>query len=158
RMAARAPRLVTVAVERVTRLAAAAIAFAKKSPAAYAAFAAAPDDLKGKPAVLSGEIVDLRTGPASVTVLVRPDVPECKDKPCLARATIGRPDADLARGDVVRFFGTLNGAVEDGAAKPPAGAQAARVPDLSVAFFLRDKRAADAGRPDPGAPGRKLEW
>jgi hypothetical protein len=141
RMSARAPRLLRLSVERVTSMDTAAADFAKKTPLDFAALSGSIDDAVGKKVSFAGEVVELRASPASVTLLVRPDA-GCPTKACIARVVVGRPDVELARGDVVRVFGSLTGTVDH---------EGAKVPDVAASFVVKSKPAG-------ASPGKQYEW
>ena len=129
-----APRIVPIAVRRVEKLAAAAHEFMQDKPLGYGGFVAMGADGAGKPAVVSGEIVEARTQNHQTIFLL--DVPAKEgcpkaEAPCRVRLVHGFPNAAKA-GDVITAYGQLG--------KPFSAAGSAAVPEIQVAFTLPGDR------------------
>ncbi|TKD02777.1 zinc ribbon domain-containing protein [Polyangium fumosum] len=129
-----APRIVPIAVRRVEKLAAAAHEFMADKPLGYAAFAAAQASDVGKPAVVSGEIVDARTQNHQTIFLLDVPVKEGCPKgqsPCRVRLVHGFPNPAKA-GEVITAYGQLG--------KPWSAPGSSVVPEIQVAFTMPGER------------------
>ncbi len=127
----RAPRLTKVAVERVASMAEAAKRFREKSPLALAAVAGDPGSSRGKPIVVSGEIIEVRRIPYQTIAIVNVD-DGCKAN-CLVRVVVGS-DADLKQGAHATFYGLVAGAF--------ASSTGPAIPEIDAAFFENDAKRA----------------
>lgn len=132
-MSGRAPRLAKVAVERVASMAEAAKRFRDKGPLALPAVVADPGSSRGKPIVVSGEILEVRRVPYQTIAIVNVDE-GCKSS-CLVRIVVGS-DADLKQGAHATFYGLVAGAF--------ASSTGPAIPEIDAAFFESD--------PKKGAP------
>ncbi len=130
-MAGRAPRLAKVAVERVTSFADAAKKFKEKGPLGLPAVSADPGSSRGKPIVVSGEILEVRRVPYQTIAIVNVD-DGCKSS-CLVRVVVGS-DADLKQGAHATFYGLVAGAF--------ASSTGPAIPEIDAAFFESDARKA----------------
>lgn len=121
-----APRMATVTVRRVERLADEAKTFAANAPLPFADLAAAVNRYVGQPVVLSGEIVESRAqGAANLALL---DVQKgCSRPPCLARLVFAGEEP-VARSDRVQVYGYVTRAIS------PGGDATGTVPEVEVAF------------------------
>ncbi|MDI1450271.1 zinc ribbon domain-containing protein [Polyangium sp. 6x1] len=129
-----APRLVPIAVRRVEKLAAAAQEFMADKPLGFAAFAAAQASDVGKPAVVSGEIVEARTQNHQTIFLLDVAAKEGCPKgqgPCRVRLVHGFPNPSKA-GDVITAYGQLG--------KPFSAPGTSVVPEIQVAFTMPGER------------------
>ncbi|MRG97083.1 zinc ribbon domain-containing protein [Polyangium spumosum] len=129
-----APRIVPIAVRRVEKLAAAAQEFMKESPLGYAAFAPLGAEGAGKPAVVSGQIVEARTQNHQAIFLL--DVPAREgcprgQGPCRVRLVHGFPNP-AKLGEVITAYGQLG--------KPRSAPENAAVPEILVAFTMPGER------------------
>jgi hypothetical protein len=124
-----APRIASVRVKRVVKLADEAHDFAASAPLAFSDLAADVGKHVGEPVVLVGDIVEARQQGARNLALL--DVQKgCPRPPCVARVVLAAGDA-IARGDKLQVFGHVTRAV--GAKGEAAGA----VPEVEGDFFLR---------------------
>ena len=130
-MPGRAPRLTKVAVERVASMAEAAKHFRERSPAALADVSADPGGARGKPVVVSGEILEVRRVPYQTIAIVNVD-DGCKSS-CLVRVVVGA-DADLKQGAHATFYGLVAGAF--------ASSTGPAIPEIDAAFFEPDAKKA----------------
>jgi hypothetical protein len=121
-----APRTVHAKIVRVASLEDAAKDLAGQSPIAYDAFGADPNASAGKNAIVEGEVVDARSGPGHTVLLVDEKKACSKGTTCLVRIVHGEDDK-LARGDTVRAFGRVIGAVS---------ANGKTVPDIEASLVL----------------------
>lgn len=136
----RAPRLVRVAVERVTSLEAAADAFAKRGPLGYSQVAKAIEEAVGKPVQLTGEVLELREENGINVIILSAEAEGCAKPPaagCVVRLVQGRTDLELERGSRLRAFGVVNG---------PVPHQGRTTFDVDVAFAIPDKRNKDGSK------------
>lgn len=146
KMPGRAPRLVRVAVERVTSLESAAEQFTKKSPLAYSEVARDISAARDKPVALTGEVVESRVQDGVTTLIIRAESPGCSDGKCIARLIQGRNDLGADRGAKIRAYGTVAGEItHDGTT----------IPDIDVAFAIVDSvvESAVKGAAPPPTPG-----
>jgi len=124
-----APRIASVRVKRVVKLADEAHDFAASAPLAFSDLAADVGKHVGEPVVLVGDIVEARQQGARNLALL--DVQKgCLRPPCVARVVLASGDA-IARGDKLQVFGHVTRAV---GAK---GEAASAVPEVEGDFFLR---------------------
>jgi len=130
-MAGRAPRLARVAVERVTSMADAAKHFRDKNPLTLSAVTADPGAARGKPIIVSGEILEVRRVPYQTIAIVNVD-DGCKSS-CLVRIVVGS-DADLKQGAHATFYGLVAGAF--------ASSTGPAIPEIDAAFFEPDAKKA----------------
>jgi hypothetical protein len=121
-----APRMATVTVKRVERLADEAKTFSANAPLPFGDLAASVSRYIGQPVVLSGEIVESRSQGATNLALL--DVQKgCSRPPCLARLVfVG--EEPVARTDRVQVYGYVTRAISPGADA------AGMVPEVEVAF------------------------
>ncbi len=103
-----ATRRASIHVRRVADLAAEARARAARPLLAMADLFAAPEAHAGEAVAITGEVVDARTQDRRTTIVLGL-ASGCAQRPCLVRVVHGAAVA-LARGDVVRAFGTVRGA------------------------------------------------
>jgi hypothetical protein len=120
----KAPRIGTVAVERVATLEEASRRFRERKPVGHADIAADPGAAKGKPIIVSGEIMEVRRASYQTLAIVNVD-DGCKAS-CLVRVVIGA-DAELKPGTRATFYGQVAGAFA-----PPSGNP---LPEIDAAFF-----------------------
>jgi hypothetical protein len=121
-----APRMATIKVRRVERLAEEAKTFAANAPLPFADLAASASRYVGQPVVLSGEIVESRSQGATNLALL--DVQKgCSRPPCLARLVFAGEEP-VARTDRVQVYGYVTRAISPGADA------AGTVPEIEVAF------------------------
>jgi hypothetical protein len=121
-----APRMASIAVRRVERLADEAKAFAANAPLPFADLAASVNRYVGQPVVLSGEIVESRSQGATNLALL--DVQKgCSRPPCLARLVFAGEEP-VARTDRVQVYGYVTRAIS------PGGDASGTVPEVEVAF------------------------
>lgn len=129
-----APRTVHATVVRTDSLETSAKAFESEMPAAiqFDAFGADPGSKTGARAIVEGEVVEARVT-ASHTVLLIDKRKTCPAKTqCLVRVLHGTDDA-VARGDTVRAYGRVVGAV---------AADGKQVPDIDASIVMPLKKAA----------------
>ena len=131
----RAPRLVHVAVERVTSIDSAIEAFQKRAPLDFAAVSKSIDAAVGKPIALSGEVLDVRSQGGVNTIVLRADSPTCgpTGPACVARLVQGRTDLGIDRSAKIRAFGFVVG---------PVQYEGKTTFDVDVAFAIVDKPPA----------------
>jgi hypothetical protein len=131
----RAPRLVHVAVERVTSLESAIEAFQKRSPLDFAAVSKGIDGAIGKPVALTGEVLDVRSQAGVNTIVLRAEGPSCGSSgpACVARLIQGRTDLGIDRSAKIRAFGFVVG---------PVQYEGKTTFDVDVAFAIVDKAPA----------------
>jgi hypothetical protein len=132
-MPGRAPRLAKVAVERVASMVDAAKQFRAKNPLTLTAVSIDPGSSRGKPIVVSGEILEVRRVPYQTIAIVNVD-DGCKSS-CLVRVVVGS-DADLKQGAHATFYGLVAGAF--------ASSTGPAIPEIDAAFYEND-----AKKPDP---------
>lgn len=126
-----APRIAKVKITRVASLQEAAKAEDAQSPIGFDVFGADPAAKAGQKAVVEGEVVDARAK-GGHTVLLIEDKKKCaKGASCLVRVIHGEDDK-AARGDTVRAYGRVLGAVT---------ASGKTVPDIEAIFVLPIKAA-----------------
>jgi len=126
-----APRIVKARVVRVGSLGEGAKLLDAESPATFEVFGADPASKAGTKAVLEGEVLDARVS-AGHTILLVDDRSGCaKGASCLVRVEHGDEDK-VARGDVVRVYGRVNGAVS---------ASGKTVPDVGASLVLVVRKA-----------------
>jgi hypothetical protein len=126
-----APRIVKVKVTRVASLADAAKGEDAQNLVGYDAFAADPASKVGTKVLVEGEVVDARVT-AGHTVLLIEDKKHCaKGASCLVRVVHGDEDK-AARGDTMRAYGHVVGAVT---------ASGKTVPDIEASLVLPIKAA-----------------
>jgi len=126
-----APRIVHAKVTRVASLEAGAKDLEAARPIGYDAFGADPASKVGQAAVVEGEVLTVRSG-VGHTVLVVEDRRTCaKGASCPVRVVHGEEDK-VARGDTVRAYGRVHGAVS---------ASGKTVPDLEASVVLLTKAA-----------------
>jgi hypothetical protein len=106
-----APRIATLKLKRVEKLADEAREFAAQAPLSFATLMEGVGQHVGDRIALSGEVVDARTQGARTLALL--NVKGCARPPCLARL-VAAGTGDLARGDVLEVFGYVNGSVGQG--------------------------------------------
>jgi hypothetical protein len=121
-----APRTAVFRVKRVDDLAAEGKAFAADTKLKAKALMSDIQAHKGEKVVLEGEVVEVRTQGFERIVLLDV-VRACARPPCLARLVYAGSEA-LARGQTIRVFGHVVGAVQSG--EKPA-------PEIDVAFLLK---------------------
>ena len=131
----RAPRLVHVAVERVTSLDSAIEAFQKRGPLDFASVSKGIDAAVGKPVALSGEVLEVRSQAGVNTIVLRADSPSCgpSGPACVARLIQGRTDLGIDRSAKIRAFGFVVG---------PVQYEGKTTFDVDVAFAIVDKLPA----------------
>ena len=124
-----APRIASLKVKRVERLADEAKEFAASAPLTYAELVADVNKHVGEPIVLSGDVVETRQqGGRNISLI---DVQKgCPKPPCVARALLAGNDA-IARGERLQVFGYVTRAIS---AKTEASGA---VPEIESAFFLK---------------------
>lgn len=120
----KAPRIGTVAVERVATLEEASRRFRERKPVDHAAIASDPGAAKGKPIILTGEIMEVRRAAYQTLAIVNVD--DGCTASCLVRVVIGA-DAELKPGTRATFYGQVAGAFA-----PPSGNP---LPEIDAAFF-----------------------
>lgn len=122
-----APRIARVKVTRVASLEAAAKDQDAQSPVGYDVFGAEPATKIGQKVVVEGEVVEARVA-AGHTVLLVDDKKKCGEHgaSCLVRIVHGE-EVKAARGDTVRAYGRVLGAVT---------ASGKTVPDIEGALVL----------------------
>ncbi len=120
----KAPRIGTVAVERVATLEEASRRFAERKPVGHADIAGDPGAAKGKPVIVSGEIMEVRRASYQTIAIVNVD-DGCKSA-CLVRVVIGA-DAELKPGSRATFYGQVAGAFAATSGPP--------LPEIDAAFF-----------------------
>jgi len=125
-----APRIVKAKVIRVATLAEAAKALDAESPVKYDAFGADPASKTNQNAVVEGEVVDARATAGHTVLLVEERKACAKGASCLVRVELGE-DNKIARGDVVKAYGRIVGAVT---------ASGKTVPDLEAALVMPTKK------------------
>ena len=124
-----APRLATVRVKRVEKLADEARDFGAAAPLTFAELTADVSKHVGEPVVLAGDVVETRQQGAKNLALL--DVSKgCPRPPCVARIALSAGDP-LTRGARLQVFGHVTGAV----AAKNEGANA--VPEVEGDFFLK---------------------
>lgn len=133
KMAGRAPRVVRVGVERVADLRGAVKTFEKRGPITVNEATTAPAEARGKPIVVTGELLETSSVSGITSMIVRPTRPSCGDG-CVVRLVQGRADLGYARGNVIRAFGFVNGSISHGGAS---------IPDVDVAFSIEDRLVED---------------
>lgn len=151
KMPGRAPRLVSVIVDRVTNLEQEGVeAFKKRGePMSLASVYGGIEAAIGKPLIVSGEVLEARVSDPRATegintMILRSDDPACGDR-CLVRLVQGRADLGVRRGVKLRAYGVVMGAAaHDGGSS---------IPDVDVAFVLVD-RSGDSS-PPPQDPNKK---
>ncbi|MBL8739918.1 MAG: hypothetical protein JNK04_02455, partial [Myxococcales bacterium] len=128
----RAPRLVHVAVERVTSLESAVEGFQKRGPLDFAAVSKSIDAAVGKPVALSGEVLEVRSQAGVNTIVLRAESPSCAPSgpACVARLLQGRTDLGIDRSAKIRAFGFVVG---------PVQYEGKTTFDVDVAFAIVDK-------------------
>jgi hypothetical protein len=126
-----APRFVHAKIVRVASLEDAAKDLAAEGPIAYDAFGADPASKAGEKAVVEGEIVDARAAQGHTVLLVEEKKACPKGSSCLVRVRHGEEDR-VARGDTIRAFGRVTGAVSAGGKT---------VPDVDASLVLPVKVA-----------------
>jgi hypothetical protein len=107
-----APRTVRATVERYPTIDAAVRALEAESPMPFRDLAADPAAQVGELAVIDGEIMEARVS-TGYTVLLVEEKATCASGRCLTRVLYGE-EIKLARGDGVRVFGRVSGAVTAG--------------------------------------------
>ena len=125
-----APRIVKAKVIRVATLAEAAKALDAESPVKYDTFGADPASKTNQNAVVEGEVVDARVTAGHTVLLVEERKACAKGASCLVRIELGE-DNKIARGDVVKAYGRIVGAVT---------ASGKTVPDLEAALVMPTKK------------------
>jgi hypothetical protein len=126
-----APRIAKVKITRVPSLEAASKGEDAQNPVGYDVFGAAPASKLGERAMVEGEVVEARVT-AGHTVLIVDDKKTCaKGATCLVRVVHGDEDK-AARGDTVRVYGRVRGAVT---------ASGKTMPDLEASLVLPLKAA-----------------
>jgi hypothetical protein len=133
KMAGRAPRVVRMGVERVADLRTAVKTFEKRGPITVNEATTAPSEARGKPIVLTGEVLETSAVTGITTMIVRPTKPSCGDG-CVVRLVQGRADLGYSRGIVIRAFGFVNGSISHGGAS---------IPDVDVAFSIEARLVED---------------
>ena len=123
-----APRTALVKVKRVASLEKEATAFTQNATDEYSRYGTDADSKPGLAVVVRGRILESRVD--NHTTLALAEVTKgCNEEPCVARLVLGRT-LELAKGDVIRAFGTLQRAVEG-----PRSGQ--RIPEVAVEFMLK---------------------
>lgn len=126
-----APRIVKVKVTRVASLADAAKGEDAHNPIGYDAFGTDPASKTGQKAMVEGEVVEARAT-AGHTVLLVDEKRKCaKGASCLVRIVHGEDDR-VARGDSIRAYGRVLGAVT---------ASGKTVPDIEATLVMPVKAA-----------------
>jgi hypothetical protein len=126
-----APRIAKVKVTRVASLADAAKGEDAQNPVGYDVFGTEPASKIGQKAVVEGEVVEARAT-AGHTVLLVEDKRKCaKGASCLVRIVHGDDDK-VARGDSVRAYGRVLGAIT---------ASGKTVPDIEATLVMPVKAA-----------------
>jgi len=120
----KAPRIGAVAVERVATLEEASRRFREQKTLGHADIAGDPGAARGKPVIVSGEIMDVRRA-AYQTIAVVNVTEGCKAS-CLVRVVIGS-DADLKQGTRATFYGQVAGAFAAPSGPP--------LPEIDAAFY-----------------------
>ena len=110
-----APRTARVTVTRVPSLDGAAAALDARSPLALDAFAADPGASAGKLVVVDGEVIEVRASGGHTTLVVE-EKKACTGGACVVRVSHG-DELKASRGDGIRVYGRLLGAVAVGANK-----------------------------------------
>jgi hypothetical protein len=124
-----APRMATIRVKRVDKLADEAREFAAAAPLTFAELTADVNKHVGEPVVLAGEVVETRQQAAKNLALL--DVVKgCPRPPCVARIALSAGNA-LTRGARLQVFGHVTGAVT------AKGEGASAVPEVEGDFFLK---------------------
>lgn len=136
KMAGRAPRVVRVGVERVADLRTAVKTFEKRGPITVNEATTTPSEARGKPIVITGEVLETSAVTGITTMIVRPTKPSCGDG-CVVRLIQGRADLGYSRGIVIRAFGFVNGSISHGGAS---------IPDVDVAFSIEARLVEDDTR------------
>ncbi len=129
RVPGQAPRIASLKVKRVDRLADEAKEFAASAPLTYAELVADVIKHVGEPIVLAGDVVETRQqGGRNISLI---DVQKgCPKPPCVARALLAGNDT-IARGERLQVFGYVTRAIS---AKTEASGA---VPEIESAFFLK---------------------
>src|SRR5690606_23543561 len=109
--AGKAPRIQVVAVERVATLEVASKRFREQNPLSHKDIALDPTLVRGKPVILSGEVMEVRRAAYQTIAIVNVD-DGCKSA-CLVRVVIGA-DADLKQRMMATFYGQVAGAFNAG--------------------------------------------
>jgi len=126
----RAPRTVHLTVKKVTSLAAEAKAEESTPLLTYDEIAPDIASKVGQRAVVAGEVLEARPTGHQLIALVS-DTRGCRSGPCVARI-VATEDARLARGEGVRVYGTVTGAVTT-----PNGKT---LPEVAADFVVPGKR------------------
>jgi hypothetical protein len=139
KMVGKAPRLTRIGVHRVDSLETAAAEFTRQSPISYAAMAQNLTAAIGKPAVISGEVVEARLQNYQTILLLEvPKASGCAPKaggkeaePCHVRLVHGA-DSGAKRGDLLTAYGR--------ALRPFPVKGKADIPEVQVDFILKGIR------------------
>jgi len=124
-----APRIATLRIKRVERLAEEARVFSASSPLTYAELSAEVSKHIGEPVALAGDVVEARLQGARNLALL--DVQKgCARPPCVARVVLSGDDT-VTRGDRLQVFGHVTRAIS------AKGESTATVPEVEGDFFLK---------------------
>jgi hypothetical protein len=125
-----ATRTVKVAVKRVAKLDAEAVAFEKEHPLGWDALAGKLTDNVGQPMVVTGAVLEARTANRQSILVVDADR-GCAKGPCITRVVYGG-DVAFTRGDYVRAYGKIT--------RPVQTSDGKTIPEVEAAFALKGRR------------------